>query len=119
MGWIRKGREKAAIPRKKESHSCGPSATVNAMVDIESDCTDFDSISSDHRRGQSTPVAFLFPGDVSLPSGSVYTCTKQSTYMCFMAGLTDTKEQNITTLHSQPFFMSLFLFSFSNLLANT
>ena len=61
-----KGREgKATIPRKKESHSCGPSATVNAGVDIELDCTDFDSISFDHRRGQSTPVAFLFPGDVS------------------------------------------------------
>jgi hypothetical protein len=78
MGWGRK-----PIPRKKESHSCGPSATVNAGVDIELDCTDFDSISFDHRRGQSTPVAFLFPGDVSLPSGSVYTCTKQSTYMYF------------------------------------
>lgn len=80
------GREgRKPILRKKESHSCGPSATVNAMVDIELDCTDFDSIALITVTVSPLRWLFFFLGMMWVCLGSVYTCTKQFTYMYFMA----------------------------------
>jgi hypothetical protein len=53
-------------PRKKESHSHGLSAIVIAGVDIELDCRDFGVDLSDHYRGPSIRVAFLFAGGCGL-----------------------------------------------------
>ena len=54
--------ERRPPPRKKESHPHGLSAIVIAGVDIELDCRDCGVDLSDHYRGPSIRVAFLFAG---------------------------------------------------------